>query len=84
MLDGVFRRNDFEGRAVIREIFQTPGDLTLSRDRLHIHLDQLSAPRYTEAMMSLCEQINAMDVTLPETNFRLRFHVKPRPESGQK
>jgi hypothetical protein len=83
MLDGVFCRNDFEGRAVIREIFQTPGDLTLSHDRLHIHLDQLSAPRYTEAMMSLCEQINAMDVTLPETNFRLRFHVKPRPESGQ-
>jgi transposase len=84
MLDGLFRRNDFEGRAVIREIFQTPGDLTLSHGQLHIHLDQLSAPRYTEAMMSLCDQINAMDVTLPETNFRLRFHVKPRPESGQK
>jgi hypothetical protein len=84
MLDGVFCRNDFEGRAVIREILQTSGDLTLSHGRLHIHLDQLSAPRYTEAMMSLCEQINAMDVILPETNFRLRFHVKPRPESGQK
>jgi len=84
MLDGIFCRNDFEGRAVVREIFQTPGDLTLSHGRLHIHLDQLSAPRYTEAMMSLCDQINAMDVTLPETNFRLRFHVKPRPECGQK
>jgi hypothetical protein len=84
MLDGIFRRNDFEGRAVVREIFQTPGDLTLSHGQLHIHLDQLSAPRYTEAMMSLCDQINAMDVTLPETNFRLRFHVKPRPERGQK
>ncbi|MBU0717857.1 MAG: hypothetical protein KJ749_06370 [Planctomycetes bacterium] len=83
MLDGVFCRNDFEGRAVIREIFQTPGDLTLSHGRLQIHLDQLSAPRYTEAMMSLCDQINAMDVTLSETNFHLRFHVKPRPESGQ-
>lgn len=83
MLDGIFCRNDFEGRAVIREIFQTPGDLTLSHGRLHIHFDQLSAPRYTEAMMSLCDQINAMDVTLPETNFRLRFHVKPRPENGQ-
>ena len=83
MLDGVFCRNDFEGRAVIREIFQTPGDLTLSHGRLHIHLDQLSAPRYTEAMMSLCHQINALDVTLPETDFRLRLHVKPRPESGQ-
>ena len=84
MLDGVFRRNDMEGRAVVREIFQSPGDLTLSPGQLHIHLDQLSAPRYTEALMSLCEKINAMDMTVPETNFRLRFHVKPRPETGQK
>jgi hypothetical protein len=35
-------------------------------------------------MMSLCDQINILDMTLPETNFRLRFHVKSRPESGQK
>jgi len=84
MLDGVFRRNDWEGRAVVREILRSSGDLTLSPGKLHIHLHQLSAPRYTEAMMSLCDQINALDMTLPETSFRLRFHVKPRPESGQK
>jgi hypothetical protein len=84
MLDGVFRRNDWEGRAVIREIFQTSGDLTLSPGQLHIHLDQLSAPRYTQAMMSLCDQVNALDMTLPETDFHLRFHVNPRPKSRQK
>ncbi len=44
MLDGVFRRNELEGRAVVREIFHTPGDLTLSPGQIHIHLDQLSAP----------------------------------------
>jgi hypothetical protein len=43
MLDGVFRRNDWEGRAVVREIFQTSGDLTLSPGQLHIHLDQRTA-----------------------------------------
>jgi hypothetical protein len=84
MLDGVFRRNDWEGRAVVREIFQTSGDLTLSPGQLHIHLDQLSAPRYTQAMMSLCDQVNALDMTLPETDFHLRFHVNPRPQSRQK
>jgi len=83
MLDGIFRRNEYEGRAVVREIFQTPGDLTLSPGELHIHLEQLSAPRYTEAMMSLCERVNALDMTLPETNLRLCFQVKPRPESRQ-
>ena len=84
MLEGVFRRNDLEGRAVVREILQAPGDLTLSPGQLQIHLDQLSAPRYTQAMMSLCDQMNAMDMAIPETNFHLRFHVKPRPETGQK
>jgi len=83
MLDGVFRRNDWEGRAVVREIFQTSGDLTLSPGQLHIHLDQLSAPRYTKAMMSLCDRVNALDMTLPETDFHLRFHVNPRPKSRQ-
>jgi len=83
MLGGAFRRNESEGRAVVRDIFQASGDLTLSRSQIHIHLDQLSAPRYTEAMMSLCNQINAMDMALPETSFHLRFHVKPRPDSGQ-
>jgi len=84
MLDGVFRRNDWEGRAVVREILQTSGDLALSPGQLHIHLDQLSAPRYTKAMMALCDRVNALDMTLPETDFHLRFHVKPRPESRQK
>lgn len=83
MLEGVFRRQAFEGRAVIREIFQTAGDLSLSDGQLHVRLSQLSAPRYTQALMTLCEKLNGMDPTIPETSLRLRFHVKPRPESGQ-
>ena len=84
MLAGVLRRQDFEGRAVVRELFQTPGDLLLSHGQLHIHFNQLSAPRYTKALMALCEQLNARDLPVPETSFTLRFHVKPRPENGQK
>jgi hypothetical protein len=84
MLAGVLRRQDFEGRAVIRELFQTPGDLSLSNGQLHVHFNQLSAPRYTKALMSLCDQLNARKPTIPETPFTLRFHVKPRPENGQK
>jgi len=84
MLDGVLRRQDFEGRAVIRELFQTPGDLSLSNGELRVHFNQLSAPRYTKALMSLCDQLNARNPIVPETNFTLRFHVKPRPESCHK
>ena len=44
-----------------------------------MHLDQLSAPRYTEAMQSLCGQLNELSPSLPETSHKLRFFVKPRP-----
>jgi hypothetical protein len=33
---------------------------------------------------TLGEDCVAVDVRIPEANFRLRFHVKPRPASGQK
>ena len=83
MLAGVLRRQDFEGRAVIRELLHTPGDLSLSNGQLHVHFNQLSAPRYTKALMSLCDRLNTRNQTIPETAFTLRFHVKPRPENGQ-
>jgi len=84
MLRGSFARNEEEGRAVVREMFQAGGDLLPRDGELHVCLEQLSAPRYTEALMSLCEQLNERDLRLPETDFRLRFHVKPRPETRQK
>jgi hypothetical protein len=84
MLCGPFHRHSFEGRSLIRAIFQASGDLVVHEGELHVHLDQLSAPRYTEGMISLCEQLNARRLTLPETDLRLRFYVKPRPdEIGQ-
>ena len=68
MLAGVLRRQDFEGRAVVRELFHTPGDLSLSNGQLHVHFNQLSAPRYTKALMSLCDQLNSRNPTIPETS----------------
>lgn len=84
MLTGPFHRHSFEGRSLIRAIFQASGDLVVQEGELQVHLEQLCAPRYTEGMMSLCEQLNARRLTLPETDLHLRFYVKPRPdEIGQ-
>lgn len=83
MLEGTFGRNEEEGRAVVREMFQTAGDIVPREGELHVCLEQLSAPRYTEALMFLCRQLTERDLRLPETDFRLRFHVKPRPETRQ-
>lgn len=79
MLPEDFRRRELEGRSVIRNMLQACGDLRLVGDTLEVHLEQMSAPRYTHAMQSLCEQLNAVSCTLPETTIRLRFFVKPRP-----
>jgi hypothetical protein len=79
MTRGVFTREMFEGRALIRDILQATGDLVVQTGELQVHLEQLSTPRYTEAMISLCEQLNALNPSLVETDLRLRFFVKPRP-----
>lgn len=83
MLDGVLGRCEDEGRAMIREAFQTPGDLSVSDGRVSVGLNQLSAPRYTKALMALCARLNELNPTMPETDIRLRFHVNPRPQTGQ-
>jgi len=79
---GAFRRGPVEGRALIRDILQTPGDLRVEGEWLDVHLEQLSTPRATRAMMAICKNVNALSPRLPETNLRLRFHVKSRPVGG--
>jgi len=79
LLRGHLDRHEEEGRGLLRSIFASRGDLRVAGEVLEVHLEQLSSPRYTEAMLWLCEQLNAMDCALVETDLRLRFHVKPRP-----
>ena len=79
MAMGTFRRGPWEGRSLIRDILQTSGDLRLSNETLEVHLDQLSTPRATRAMMSICEQLNTLRPQIPECPLQLRFFVKPRP-----
>ncbi len=81
MLEGVLTRHEDEARAVIRELFHTAGDIIPRNGELHVRYEQLSAPRYTEALMELCRRLNERDLCFPETSVRLRFHVKPRPET---
>ena len=79
LLAADFGRSEQEGRSLIRDLLQTPGDVRVTGNELTIHLEQRSAPRYTQGLQSLCTQLNALTPTLPETAYRLRFHVKPRP-----
>jgi transposase len=81
MIEGALTRHKDEARAVIKEAFRTPGDITPRNGELHVLYEQLSAPRYTEALIEICRRLNERDLCFPETSLRLRFHVKPRPET---
>ena len=79
MLGMRFRNSPMEGRGMIRALLWTRGDIRVTGDLIEVHLDQRSAPRYTHAMQSLCQHLNALRPRLPETPYELRFHIKPRP-----
>jgi hypothetical protein len=78
MLGTTFSNDAMAGRGAIRALLNSRGDIRVQSDEIELHLKQLSAPRYTLAMQSLCQQLNAMSPRLSETSYRLRFFVKPR------
>jgi hypothetical protein len=79
LLPEEFRRVTLEGRSLIQEMLQVSGSLRVTGTTLEVHLCQLSAPRYTQALQRICERLNALTPKLPETPYRLQFTVKPRP-----
>ena len=74
MLGGTFCNSETEVRGLVHAILGASGDLRVSSGVIEVHLDQLSAPRYTEAMQSLCGQLNLYFATL--------FLVKSFSQSG--
>ena len=74
-----FRRAPLEGRRLIQEMLRVSGTLKITGTTLEVHLSQLSAPRYTQALQQICVRLNALSPQLPETPYQLRFTVLPRP-----
>jgi len=79
LLPEEFRRAPLEGRRLIQEMLQVSGRLRNTGTTLEVHLNQLSAPRYTQALQHICQRLNALSPQLPETPHQLCFTVRPRP-----
>ena len=81
LIPASFKGSSKEGRTLIRDILRSSGDLAYdaSERRLKVHLNQLSAPRYTEAMIAICKQVNEQSPKLADTDIKIEFNVKPRP-----
>ena len=71
-----YARSEDEGRSLLREIFKTSADMEVIEDELHIRIDNLSAPRRTNALRNLCEVLTSTKTQYPGTNLKLVYSVK--------
>jgi hypothetical protein len=75
LLDKHYRRNQDEGRALLREAFGSSGSIRVTDGELCVTLEPMSAPHRTRAVMDLCSQLNEDPVRIPGTSLLLRFAV---------
>jgi transposase len=78
-LDGHYARAGDEAYTLIREALTASGDICPGNGQLLIRLDPLTAPRRTQALAALCDQLNQTQACYPGTNLVLRYDVKPHP-----
>ena len=78
-LDGRYARAGDEAYALIREALTASGDIRPGTGQLLIQLDPLTAPRRTQALAALCDQLNQARACYPGTHLILRYQAKPHP-----
>ena len=78
-LDGHYARAGDEAYALIREALTVSGDICPGNGGLLIRLDPLTAPRRTQALAALCDQLTAAGASYPGTSLVLRYEVKSHP-----
>jgi transposase-like protein len=78
-LHGHYARASDEACALIREALTTSGDIRPHPGELVIRLDPLTAPRRTQALAALCDQLTAARARYPGTDLVLRYEVKSHP-----
>ena len=78
-LDGHYARAGDEAYALIREALTISGDICPGPGQLLIRLDPLTAPRRTQALAALCDQLTAAGACYPGTDLVLRYEVKSHP-----
>ena len=71
-----YRRNEHEGRALLREAFRSSGSLEIADGELRVLLEPMSAPRRSDAVAALCAELNATRTRIPGTSLRLKFGVR--------
>jgi hypothetical protein len=72
-------RAALEAGRLIREALTASGDICPGPGQLLIRLDPLTAPRRTQALAALCDQLNQTASRYPGTDLVLHYEVKTPP-----
>jgi Helix-turn-helix domain len=81
-LDGHYARAGDEAYALIREALISSGDIIPGHGELLVRLDPLTAPRRTQALAALCDQLTQAEARYPSTDLVLRYDVKTHPSTA--
>src|SRR5690606_36487298 len=71
-----YKRAEDEGRTLVQSALATAGDIVVGNGELRVHLDPLSSPHRTQALLALCDRLNETGTRFPGSALRLRFSVK--------
>ncbi len=77
MVEPFFARHDDEVRAFLKAVFRLPGDIIpdYERNELRVRLYGLANNRSQQALIALCEYLNAQQMKYPSTNLRLVYEA---------
>lgn len=71
-----YARADDEARSFLREVYNSPADLVVVDNQLHVRINPLSAPRRSRALAALCADLTATATVYPGTDLVLVYSVK--------
>jgi len=72
-----FSRNNDEGRAFLKSVFQQPADIIPDREQsiMNVKFHTMSTPRANRALKQLCDAMNYESYVYPGTSITLVFEV---------
>jgi transposase-like protein len=71
-----YARSDDEARSFLREVYNSPADLEVVGNELHVRINALSAPRRSRALAAVCADLTDTQTTYPGTELTLVYSVK--------
>jgi len=75
-----YQRTEREGRTLIQNALAASGDINVDGDTLCVQLEPLSSPHRTQALIALCDQLNATRAEFPGSRMSLCYEIKPAPD----